>query len=39
MNLVAGIWCAKCIIDIWKYSYFYNRCAAKFFQPWNCAAM
>ena len=39
MNLGAGIWCAKCIINIGKYSDFYNRGAAKFFQPWDCAAM
>jgi len=32
-NLVAGMCCVKCIINIWKYSDFYNRGAAKFLHP------
>jgi len=31
MNLVAGMCCVKCIINIGKYSDFYNRGAAKSF--------
>jgi len=33
MNLVAGMCCVKCIINIGKYSNFYNRGDEKFFQP------